>query len=320
MNSNRLLPQFRISAAMQPYVLRLRLRGLDFDFGSDPKAAVDFTKCIREMRRILVEKRRISVIAADRAILKTLEAAIDFQLADLRHRSLKTIEAYSYRTLDHLIRELRQLAHAIGQLPPTSKGVLNKRASALIEQGQFDSDAFIEIFEKIIAVVPELAPRKLAENILSLIHTEQTGDRRPPIIDRWEFMPATMRVKVEESVQAVPSRSLARWLDNIADLLEQERPARKRGAPVSLAQAFVARIATIWRSLGLKPGLAYNFSLYPVTDDCIGRGGRVESAFQHYCRAALTAVGDPTEISARQIANYKRQQKQYQERSSDRVR
>lgn len=319
MNSNRLLPQFRISADMQPYVLRIRLRGLDFDFGSDPEAAVAFTKCIGGMRQILL-RRRISAIAADRAILKTLEAAIDFQLTDLRHRSLKTIEAYSYRTLDHLIRELRQLSHAIGQLPPTSKGILNRRASALIEQRPFDSDVFIQIFEKIIAVVPELAPRKLAENIFSLVKSEQTGDRRPPIIDRWESMPATTRVKVEELVQAVPSRSLARWLDNIADLLEQERPARKRGAPRSIIQAFVSRIATIWRSLGLKPGLAYNFFLYPDTDDCIGRGGRVESAFQRYCRAALTAVGDPTEISARQIVNFKRQLKQYQERSSDRVR
>ena len=197
---------------------------------------------------------------------------------------------------------------------------MNKRVSTLIEQGPFDSDVFIEIFEKIIAVVPELAPRKLAGNILSLVKSEQTGDRRPPIIDRWESMPATMRVKVEEMVRAVPSRSLARWFDNLADLLEQERPARKRGAPRSITQAFVSRIATIWRSLGLKPGLAYDFFLYPATDDCIGRGGRVESAFQRYCRAALTAVGDPTEISSRQIVNYKRQQKRYQERSSDRVR
>ena len=308
MNSNRLLPQFRLSAATQPYVLRIRLRGLDFDFGSDPEAAVAFTKCIGGMRRILLKKRHISEIAADRAILKTLEAAIDFQLADLRHRSLKTIEAYSYRTLDHLMRELRQLSRAIGQLPPTSKGVLNKRVSALIEQGPFDSDLFIQIFEKIISVVPELAPRKLAENILSLIHSDQTGDRRPPIIDRWEAMPATTRVRVEELVQAVPSRSLVRWLDSLAYLLEQEQPARKRGAPRSITQAFVSRIATIWRSLGLKPGLAYDFFLYPANDDRIGRGGRVESAFQLYCRAALTAVGDATEISARQIVNYKRQQ------------
>jgi hypothetical protein len=32
----------------------------------------------------------------------------------------------------------------------------------------------------------------------------------------------------------------------------------------------------------------------------------VESTFQRYCRAALTAVGDSTEISARQVVNYKK--------------
>src|ERR1700730_18162049 len=66
MNASRLLSQFRISAAMRPYVLRLRLRGTDFEFGSEPEQAVAYTKCIREMRRILVEKRRIPAIAADR--------------------------------------------------------------------------------------------------------------------------------------------------------------------------------------------------------------------------------------------------------------
>jgi hypothetical protein len=87
---------------------------------------------------------------------------------------------------------------------------------------------------------------------------------------------------------------------------ERERPARKRGAPRAIQQVFVSRIATIWRTLGLKAGLAYDFFLYPANDDHIGRGGRVESTFQRYCRAALTAVGDPTEISARQVVNYKR--------------
>jgi hypothetical protein len=85
MNVSRLVSQFRISAAMRPYVLRVRLRGSDFDFGSNPETAAAFTKCIREMRRTLVEKRRIPAIAADRAILKTLEAAVDFQLANLRY-------------------------------------------------------------------------------------------------------------------------------------------------------------------------------------------------------------------------------------------
>jgi hypothetical protein len=116
-------------------------------------------------------------------------------------------------------------------------------------------------------------------------------------------MPATTRVKVEGMVR--PSRSLVHWLDNVADLLERERPARKQGAPRSISQAFVSRIATIGQALGLNPGLAYNFFLYPADGDRIGRGGRIESTFQRYCRAALTAVGDSTEISVRQIANYK---------------
>jgi hypothetical protein len=113
-------------------------------------------------------------------------------------------------------------------------------------------------------------------------------------------------VNAERMLQAKPSRSLLRWLNDAADLLERERPIRKLGAPRSITQLFVSRIAKIWRTLGLNPGHAYNFFLHPGNGDRIGRGGRVESSFQSYCRAALAAVGDLTEISARQVANYKR--------------
>jgi len=80
MNTSRLLSSFRISSAMCPYVLRIRLRGSDFDFGSDPKRAVAYTKCIREMRRILMEKGRIPAIAADRAILENPGGGIRFSI------------------------------------------------------------------------------------------------------------------------------------------------------------------------------------------------------------------------------------------------
>jgi hypothetical protein len=306
MNASRLLSQFRISATMRPYVLRLRLRGTDFEFGSEPEQAVAYTKYIREMRRILVEKRRIPAIAADRAILKSLEAAFDFQLAHLRYWFLKTAEVQSHTTLDHLIRNLRELRNAIALLPPNSKGELNKRVVGLIDQAQFDSETFIKIVETITAVLPQIGPRRLADDILSLIRPEP-GATRPPIIDQWEAMPATTRVKVEAMLGAKPSRSLVGWLNNVADLLEEEQPARKRGAPRSISRVFVSRIATIWRTLGLNPGLAYDFFLHPADDGRIGRGGRVESAFQRYCRATLTAVGDSTEISARQVANYKKE-------------
>src|SRR5215831_3983571 len=93
MAASRLLGQFRLSGAMRPYVLRIKLRGSDFDFGATPERALAFTKCIGEMRRILMEKRRVPALTANRAILKSLEAAIDFQLADLRYRDLKAMEA-----------------------------------------------------------------------------------------------------------------------------------------------------------------------------------------------------------------------------------
>ena len=165
MNAPSYSAKFRISVAMKPYVLRVRLRGSDFDFGSDPETAASFTKCISEMRRILVRKCHISVIEADRAILKTLKAAVDFQLAYLRSRSLKTMEAQSLGTLDGLILNLGQLAGAIAQLPPNARGELNKQTSAIFRQAAFDFEVFIEIIEAITATLPQLGPRRLADKM-----------------------------------------------------------------------------------------------------------------------------------------------------------
>jgi hypothetical protein len=303
MSGTPLLSQFRISVAMKPYVLRVRLRGSDFDFGSGPETAAMFSKCIDEMRRILLKKGHVSAVAADRAILKTLEAAVDFQLADLRYRSLKTMEAQALDTLDRLILSLGKLSDAVVQLPPSPKGELNKRVSAILRQATFDSEVFIEIIDAITSTLPELAPRRTANHAFSIIHPEPADGRRSPIIDLWEAMPATTRLKVEGLMhQSKPSTSLVQWLNRLVDLLGRFRPARKVGAPSSIAQAFVLRVATIWRSLGLNVGLAYNYFI----GGKFGRCGRVESSFQRYCRAALTAFGDPTKVSARQVANYKK--------------
>jgi hypothetical protein len=211
------------------------------------------------------------------------------------------MEAQSDDALDRLIRSLRQISDAIALLPPISRGELNKRAFAIVEQSPFDTEVFIEIIETLVAVLPVIGPRRLADNVLSLIHPDPSAVRRPPIIDQWEGMPGTTRTKVEGMVQAIRSRSLMRWLQKLADVVDQERPVRQR--PRSVAQIFVARVAVIWRTLRLEPGLAYNFF---ATLDRVGHGRRVESSFQRYCRAALTAVGDARKISARQVVNYKK--------------
>jgi hypothetical protein len=144
MNASRLLSPFRISAGMRPYVLRLRLRGTDFEFGSEPEQAVAYTKCIREMRRVLVEKHRIPAVAADRAILKSLEAAFDFQLAHLRYRFLKATEVQSHTTLDQLIRNLREIRNAIALLPPNSKGKLGLQEIEWVISGIIAADKLVD--------------------------------------------------------------------------------------------------------------------------------------------------------------------------------
>src|ERR1700693_5943449 len=99
MNNSRLLSGFRVSAAMRPYVLRLRLHGLDFDFGSNNDAANAFTCCIDRMRKILA-CQQIPVVTADKVILKTLEMAVDHQLSQLPFDHLREMAKQSRRTLD----------------------------------------------------------------------------------------------------------------------------------------------------------------------------------------------------------------------------
>jgi hypothetical protein len=304
MNNDRLLNQFRMSAAMRPHVLRLRLRGRDFDFGSAPETAAAFTKRIGEMRRILTKKGG-SVIAADQAIMKTLEAAVDHQLAEFRYRSLKAMEKQSHDMLDRLIEALNEFRDAIAKLAPSSKTQLNRQVSTIVRQPTFDTEVFIDLMETIAAALPKLSPPRQARAALTIILPESVDRRRPPIVDLWEAMPATTRVKVEGLMQQAKP-SLVPWLDQLVELLHRERPTRKRGAPRAITRVFVSRTAAIWQTLGLNPGLAYNYFLYPATDKEIGRGGRIESRFQCYCNAALAAFGDFTTISARQVSHVKK--------------
>jgi hypothetical protein len=60
---------------------------------------------------------------------------------------------------------------------------------------------------------------------------------------------------------------------------------------------FVVPVAKIWRELGLKVGSAFKDDLHPGGRDG-GHGGPVNSRFQRYCHAALSAFGMTDRISA----------------------
>jgi hypothetical protein len=296
-----LLGQFGISPAMQPYALRIRLRASHFGIGSDTERTTALEECVSEMKRILVNKG-ISNSRADLAILRSLEAAYDFQMSKIRYLSQRAMRDKPDDILDRLILSLRQLAMSVMALPPNSKRTLNQRLGGLIDQTPLDSETFIQIIEAIIAALPQIEPRRRADDVLLFIRPEP--DRRPPIIDQWEAMPATTRINVERLLGARPSNSLLSWLNNVAGLLDLERPMRKRGPPHAIVRIFVLRIGRIWESLGLKAGLAYRNA--SRKDDWTIRERRVASVFQRYCHAVLSVVENSTRISARQVDNFKK--------------
>jgi hypothetical protein len=243
---------------------------------------------------------------------------MDRQLAQLRFEDLWRIENQSHSALDMLISKLRELEDAISKLPPIAKGVLNKRVSAVLEKQMFDTEVFIDVIETIAVTLPELSPTRIAEDVRSRIypslpafknakpppHITESG--RPPLINLWESMPATTRVGVERLIQQGKlSTSLVGWLNNVANLLARQRPKRKRGAPRATSQLFIWQVASIWRRLGLRPGLTYD-NFLDRHEEGGRKEGRVESGFQGYCRAALAAFGEFSQISARQVENTKK--------------
>ena len=67
----------------------------------------------------------------------------------------------------------------IAQLPATSKGQLNKRVFAKIDHAPFDSEIFIGVIETLAAALPDIGPRRLANNALSLIRHKPAIDPEP---------------------------------------------------------------------------------------------------------------------------------------------
>jgi hypothetical protein len=307
MTINPLVEGFRVSAAMRPYALRLRLRGRDFDFGNSPEAAVAFSKCIEEMRKILLG-RRIPRRTAELAISRTLQIAADFRLAELREAAIKQQNAAAQASLKCLTRRLRNLRNIIDRLARFPKGRLNSEVRAVFRRSPFDTEVFIEVIDTVSAGLAKFAPRCHADGALEIIHpnsasgtgtncscaTHRMVDRCPPLIEQWETMPATTRANVERRFRDKPPVSLTHWLGHVASLLELERPRDR--PPYSVKRRFVFPVAKIWHGLGLTVGLAYKPDKYP---DGIkgGHGGAVDSWFQRYCHAALGAFGMTDNVS-----------------------
>jgi hypothetical protein len=245
------------------------------------------------MRRILV-KKKIPDAKIKRAIEETLAIAANYRLQAMRELDTRQDHSRSTDNAKRLIQRLTQLAAAISKLPPVAKGKLNAIVAAHTRQF-FDSETFAAIIHNIMTVLPELAPRKHAQDAFDVIDQPVFGVIRtssPEIIELWETIPAETRRRVEQKIRCAAAKTSANeFLRHLAVLVGRFLPRSRRGRLPTLQRHYIGQVGKIWRTLGLTIGRAYDGV----------KGKSVASSFQQYCSAGLSAVGDDRKISGRQI-------------------
>jgi hypothetical protein len=303
---SRLHENFKVAGRMKPYVNRLRLQVADLDV-TDPSSKQRLENARREMTDLLINKK-VRKDLAQQAVAQALDIAADYQLEALRReQNLKELKR-SQSTLERLLEQLDALVHAMSKLPPLAKGKLNKIVAGQ-DWKDFDSETFTELIHAIIHALSTSSPKCIADRARSAV-IEPVGASRhpavaqivrtapPAILDLWKLIPAQTRTQVEAGLRTwVPPRQrpMTKFLNRLIFLLENFRPRLKKGRRGAIEGRFGKRLARLWLGLGLHVGRAFN-----------GEFDRhVESSFQRFARLALTAVGDQSRISSRQIDNLK---------------
>jgi hypothetical protein len=242
----------------------------------------------------LSSRKRRPEVKAKRAIAETLEVAVDHQLQGLRQKDSQRDRMRSAGDVGRLIARLEELAQAIAELPPVSKKKLNAIVTEYTAQF-FDTETFSSLICALADALPELGPKRRAQDVLNAMYQPVSGIVRtspPDLIELWESMSAETRRQVEKEVRALAAkRSAVEFFRKLIVLLNKFLPHAKRGRLQTIQRRYTLRVGEIWARLGLKVGHAYDGFL----------GKNVESSFQRFARLALAAIGDDSVISRRQI-------------------
>jgi hypothetical protein len=245
----------------------------------------------------VLAKKKVPITKAADAIRRTLDAAANAKYAVPRLKNSQQIREQGVDLINELISKLSTFADAISKLPPNAKSTLNRRIADITRSGVFDTEVFIEVVDCLAACLPQLSPKKLADEALLLLLAGASPEVKSPIIGLWEAIPSVTRSRVERQLTTRPPKSGVALLNLIPALLNSHRPFAPLGAPASPKFEFVKEADRIWSSLNLKSGRRY---------DAAKGAGHVSSAFQQFGDAALAAVGNGSRISDRQVDNLKR--------------
>ena len=255
----------------------------------------------------ILAKKKVHITEATDAVRRTLDAAANAGYADLRQNNYRKNRERGRDLIDELNSRLNAFVGAISKLPPNSKSTLNRRVADIMMSGVFDTEVFIELIDCLAACLPQLSPKKLADDALLLLLAGTSPEAKSPIVGLWEAVPSKTRSRVERELESRLPMSGVALLRLIPGLLDSHRLMPRLGAPASPKAEFVRELDRIWRSLGLTSGRQY---------DAAGGAGHKSSPFQQFGDAALAAVGNEGRISDRQVDNLKRKRRKSNKPSS----
>jgi hypothetical protein len=255
--------------------------------------------CRSEMAEIL-SRKKVQQDKARWAIERTLEIAAYHQLERSRRDRYLENEAEAIQGLERLLKHVGRIARAISDLTPSAQAELNKILS-WHDLRHFDTEMFAALIHTMMSAT--LSPARVADEMrsaMSVASIKSSNDQcvrdiprsgPPAVLELWELMPVQTRCAVEQSIrERSPNRALA-FFRHLAGELKKHSPQLLRIRRPPAVRFFGDQVAEVWVELGLHVGRAYDGEM----------AQHLESDFQKFCRLALTAVGDDSRISGRQI-------------------
>jgi hypothetical protein len=147
---------------IEAYADRIRLKAR-LELASSEPAMIMFD---------ILAKKRVPLVKATNAVRETLDSATNTGYATQRLENLDMLRKQRLVLLDELISKFSAFVDAISKLPPNSKAILNKRMAGITKNGVFDTEVINELVDSVAECLPQLSPKKLAEEAFLLLLAE----------------------------------------------------------------------------------------------------------------------------------------------------
>jgi hypothetical protein len=181
-----------------------------------------------------------------------------------------------------------RISRCAKRVPAKLRKRLDAEIVPLVQQNPVDTEVIEAIFDAAVSVFTEYSQEEAAKTALAVLTYQLPGGQQYLTV-RNDFAALSMadRIKAEKVLTAVGKKLKQKTTTEnvftaLASALDIKRAARINSAIHELIVDYVAAVAAIWRSSGLKPSRAYH-QLDPT----------YKSSFHSFADIILTAMVEP---------------------------